>query len=1137
MQTSDANLSYAFYRFEFSNDAAFTGYNASDATMYKEFSNGQYPLYKTVSGLQLDHTYYVRVRLKENAGDAFGAAGAICSVHFINDLKLNVFYCDNSIPLTTQVVANDANGTHAFYRFEFSEHSDFNGYDASDATMYKELTTGQNPLFNTISGLKLDHTYYVRIRLKEVAGDPWSDPGVVCSVHFINDLKLNVFYCDHDIPMTTSVIATDANSTHGFYRFEFSEHSDFSGYDASDATMYKELTNGQSSLFISVGGLHLDHTYYVRIRLKEVAGDSWSDPGAVCSVHFINDLKLNVFYCDNNIPLTNQVVATDANNVYAFYRFEFSEHSDFSGYDASDATMYKELTTGQNPLFTSVSGLKVDHTYYVRIRLKKDASESWSNPGGVCWIHFFNDLKMFPSLCDQSYTFDRSIEASDANLSYQFYRFEFSTAPDFSNYNASDASMYKELTTGQYPVFSDVSGLIAGSTYYARVRVRQATSDPWSLPGGICSNSSNSIVPVASFFATNALSLPPAIEWSKIFGGNAYDDVRGVITTKDGGYMFLGNMYSTDIVTNRGQSDYWAVKLDASGNQLWSKNLGSAGFDSPYGMSEDTDGGCLLIGQAGSGTGDFSTLVGSGPNDIVIVKLDANGNLGWLKLIGGNSGDLGTSVKHLASGGYLVTGLSQSATGDIHDANNGDADGVILKLDESRNIQWLKVIGTLGYDFVSDAVELPTGDVVVVGAKTMTTNGEDYFIMKLSSSGTVIWEKTYGGTGEDDANNIIKTNGGFIVTGYAYSTDGDVTDAATGPNIWTIKIDDNGNLVWKKTVGGNGEEKGNAIVQSPEGGSVVAGYTSSNDHGLSSNTTAQGDRDNLLVKYKSNGDVEWLKSFGDGMHERIYGMTSTPDGGFITGSVYSTKNGSEIATGRGTGDALITKLKEPVITACLNSSITFSNTSINGISYLWKVNNVSAGTSSNLTYAFNTAGTYTVSLTATNGGQTNTKISIVTISGGVTANAGPAVTTTSGSGVSIGGNPAAVGGIAPYTYLWNPATALSSATIANPITTATATTTYTLMISDAAGCSSSASVIVTIEAMKVYGALKKTLDAGYYQVSSTDHMLYFDYQEEYKSGTLNFNIYDNNHELKSCPTVVSKQYGNNRLGIDLQVVY
>ncbi len=638
--------------------------------------------------------------------------------------------------------------------------------------------------------------------------------------------------------------------------------------------------------------------------------------------------------------------------------------------------------------------------------------------------------------------------------------------------------------------------------------------------------------PIASFFASNARTLPPTVEWTKTYGGAAWDEIRDVIETVDGDYIFAGTTYSSasgDIPgTSRGQCDYWVGKTNATGTLLWSKNIGSQGYDALYAMTADPDGGCTVVGSAGSGSGDFM-FPGSGSSDIVVVKLSANGDIVWSKLIGGDAADLAFRVMHLKSGELLMFGLSASATGVISGANNGGSDGILVKMDNTGNVIWTKIFASPGFDFISGVVELPTGELVISGTLS-TANAEDYFIAKLTSSGDLIWQKTYGGSSDDDANAITKVQGGFVLTGYSHSIDGDVGPNNGGSNAWTIKTDDSGNLMWKSVFGGSGKENCQTVVSTPEGGTIGFGQTNSNDFGV---TTSQNSLDNLLVKYNTIGQLEWHAQFGGPFEERIYNVRPTRDGGYIAASGYVATQG-EVAPGRGNGDALLVKFSAPPATACIGSSITFSNTSLNATSYLWKVNNVSAGTSANLTYTFTTAGNYTVSLTATNAGVTDVRNLQVVISGDLAANAGPSVTTPVGSGIPIGGNPTATGGVSPYTYAWTPVTGLSDAHISNPLATVAAATTYTVLVNDAAGCSATSTVEVTIGTLKFYASLKNELDAGYYQVNSTDHMLYFNYNEEYKAGNLNYKIYDNSHTLKSCPTVISKQYGDNRFGIDLQ---
>lgn len=153
------------------------------------------------------------------------------------------------------------------------------------------------------------------------------------------------------------------------------------------------------------------------------------------------------------------------------------------------------------------------------------------------------------------------------------------------------------------------------------------------------------------------------------------------------------------------------------------------------------------------------------------------------------------------------------------------------------------------------------------------------------------------------------------------------------------------------------------------------------------------------------------------------------------------------------------------------------------------------------------------------------------------ANAGPDKVIHFGGNAQIGGTPAAIGGKAPYTYAWSPATALSSPTVANPTASPLSTTVYTIIVTDAYGCSSSDPVTVTVSPVLAYATPKKKLDGGFYPTQ--EGVLYFKYQEEYLDGTLKFSIYNANRDVMASNTVNApvinsqvKKFGDDRYAVN-----
>ncbi len=143
------------------------------------------------------------------------------------------------------------------------------------------------------------------------------------------------------------------------------------------------------------------------------------------------------------------------------------------------------------------------------------------------------------------------------------------------------------------------------------------------------------------------------------------------------------------------------------------------------------------------------------------------------------------------------------------------------------------------------------------GDVTGRHQGDDFWVIKLNNAnGQLIWQKALGGSGNEEANAItVTTDGGVVVAGTAWSNDGDLSQPIGQLDGWIVKLDANGAFVWKKVVGGTGMDWANAIVNTNDGGYIIAGSTQSNNSGnIGFN---HGDEDGWVMKMKSNGDVEW----------------------------------------------------------------------------------------------------------------------------------------------------------------------------------------------------------------------------------------------------------------------------------------
>jgi hypothetical protein len=341
--------------------------------------------------------------------------------------------------------------------------------------------------------------------------------------------------------------------------------------------------------------------------------------------------------------------------------------------------------------------------------------------------------------------------------------------------------------------------------------------------------------------------------WQKCLGGSGQDAVFFIQQTSDGGYIVAGDTVSNDgdVSGNHGNSDGWVVKLDASGNVLWQKCLGGSEGELFFSIQQTSDGGYIAAGFTYSNDGDVSGNHGNG--DGWVVKLDASGNLLWQKCLGSSDYDYAESVQQTSDGGYIVAGYTGSNGGDVS-GNHGGGDGWVVKLDVSGNLLWQKCLGGSGGDVIASIQQTSDRGYIVAGY-TSSNDGDvsgnhghmDAWVVKLNLSGEIDWQKCLGGSLTDYAESVQQTSdGGYIAAGRTGSNDGDVSGNHGGAyDFWVVKLDASGNLLWQKALGGYNDDRASSIQQTSDGGYIVAGYTHSNDGDVSG---FHGYRDFWVVK-------------------------------------------------------------------------------------------------------------------------------------------------------------------------------------------------------------------------------------------------------------------------------------------------
>ncbi len=383
------------------------------------------------------------------------------------------------------------------------------------------------------------------------------------------------------------------------------------------------------------------------------------------------------------------------------------------------------------------------------------------------------------------------------------------------------------------------------------------------------------------------------------FGGEGNDSIRCIQPTRDGGWIATGitTSRSGNLTGNYGGEDIWVIKLNSQGKIEWQRNYGGRRHDRGYWIEQTSDGGYILAAATSSNEYDISGNHGTW--DIWIAKLDPSGEIQWSRCYGGSQGDSPRKITEDNAGGYIFTGYTFSNNHDVSN-HKGGKDFWVVRLDRQGTILWERTLGGSRYDQPYDIVQLRDQSYAVVGY-TFSNNGDvsdhygngDYWVAKLDRQGNIQWEQNYGGRGWDEPRSMVATmDGGFVIAGGSSSPDGDVSKPKGNQDFWIVKIDRNGTLLWERSYGGSRFDKAYSITETRDGGFVVVGITESNDGDV---RTHHGGRDIWVLRLSRTGTLLRQHTIGTTADEGAEMVVMNADGTFtLAGGEYSV-SGGEVA--------------------------------------------------------------------------------------------------------------------------------------------------------------------------------------------------------------------------------------------------
>ncbi|MGB3077401.1 MAG: hypothetical protein WBB36_18885, partial [Chitinophagales bacterium] len=403
----------------------------------------------------------------------------------------------------------------------------------------------------------------------------------------------------------------------------------------------------------------------------------------------------------------------------------------------------------------------------------------------------------------------------------------------------------------------------------------------------------------------------PGIQWQKMIGGSSNDYMYSVIQTADGGSLIGGYSGSTisgdKTEANQGGFDYWVLKLGISGNIEWQNTIGGSSGDQLYTVIQTADDGYLLGGYSNSNISGDKSEVSQGNSDYWVVKLGASGNIEWQNTIGGNSVDYLNAVIETTGGGYLLGGYSESGiSGDKTAAGIGDF--WVVQLNASGSIVSQYTIGGNSGDQLISIVQTTDGGFLfggysssgISGNKTEASKGSyDYWVVKADVSGNIEWDKTIGGSDKDYLRFALQSDdGGYLLGGYTLSgLSGNKTEASQGGwDYYVVKLNSAGGIEWQNTIGGLNDDFLFSGIEVIGGGYLLGGYSISS---VSGDKTApkKGEEDEWILKLDGSGNIIWQQTFGGDGTEYLYSIAQSADGGFLLGGTSASPISDDVTEG------------------------------------------------------------------------------------------------------------------------------------------------------------------------------------------------------------------------------------------------
>jgi len=361
---------------------------------------------------------------------------------------------------------------------------------------------------------------------------------------------------------------------------------------------------------------------------------------------------------------------------------------------------------------------------------------------------------------------------------------------------------------------------------------------------------------------------PPSPSWSATWGGAQADRGWGIAVDSGSNVIITGDTWSF----GAGNGDAFVAKYNSTGSQLWNATWGGTLTDDGDGVAVDSAGNIIVSGQVYS--------FGAANGDAFVAKFNSTGSQLWNVTWGGANNDYGRGVDADSAGNILVTGRTDSFGTVGYDA-------FAAEYNSTGSLLWNATWGSTNYEEGFGAAFDPDGNAIVSGwTDSFGAGGYDAFVAKFNSTGGQLWNVTWGGTGNDYSNGVaVDSDGNIIIAGNTNSF------GAGGSDAFVAKYNSTGSQLWNVTWGGANTEYGTGVAVDSSGKITVAGRTDS---------FGAGNGDAFVARYNSTGSQLWAVTWGGGAVDEAEGVAVDSSGNAVIA-------GQTSSLGAGGIDAFVAK--------------------------------------------------------------------------------------------------------------------------------------------------------------------------------------------------------------------------------------